>query len=137
MLTKKKMLFAEAREMGKTPTQAAIYAGCPEKSADRAGWRYEKDKEILEERERIRELNTLVPILQKNSAPPPKNTKFEDPIDFLVHTMNDVTQDIRLRLDCAKQLLPYQHCKKTPENVPLKPSKSKQEKPGGFRPRAV
>lgn len=36
----------------------------------------------------------------------------DDPVAFLVRLMNDVSEDVRVRADAAKALLPYKHAKK-------------------------
>ena len=54
MLTKKKKLYAKAREEGKNQKDSAIYAGTPEGSAKVVGSRYERDPDVIHYRDRLR-----------------------------------------------------------------------------------
>lgn len=38
--------------------------------------------------------------------------KYEDPLEFLKAVMNDVSEDVDVRKDAAKAMLPYVHAKK-------------------------
>lgn len=57
MLTKKKRLYAEARESGKNQKDSAIFAGCPENSAKGSGSRYEKDPDVKKYREKLKSVS--------------------------------------------------------------------------------
>jgi phage terminase small subunit len=46
-LTEQKRRYAEARMSGASKKEAAIAAGCPEKTASQAASRYEKDPDVL------------------------------------------------------------------------------------------
>lgn len=109
MLTQKKRLYAEARMAGLNMTDSAIAAGCPEKTAQPAGSRYEKDADVIAYMERANAPKPAEPepiaAVQPAQAPPepPKiPLRFEDPLEFLRHVTNDSAEDPRLRLDAAK-----------------------------------
>lgn len=163
MLTQKKRLYAEARERGETMLASAIYAGCPEKTAQQAGSRYEKDPDVKLCRERLRAGEPMPEIETREKKPTARDTiphalikaaenirksaaagsakeyEFSDPKAFLMHVMNDQLEDPRLRVDAAKTLLPYEHIKK--ETGGKKTTKQNEAENlaqvSKFRPRAV
>lgn len=52
-LTEKKKAFALAKQKGKDNKEAAILAGCPEKTASAAGARLAKDPDVIAYLERL------------------------------------------------------------------------------------
>lgn len=109
MLTQKKRLYAEARMSGLNITQSAIAAGCPEKTAQPAGSRYEKDADVRAYIKRAKAPKPVKPEpiaaaqpAQAPPEPPEMPLRFEDPLEFLRHVTNDSGEDPRLRLDAAK-----------------------------------
>lgn len=109
MLTQKKRLYAEARMSGLNMTAAAIAAGCPEKTAQPAGSRYEKDADVIAYIKRAKapkpaepEPIAAVQAPAPQPEPPKMPLRFEDPLEFLRHVTNDAAEDPRLRLDAAK-----------------------------------
>lgn len=130
-LTKKKRLYVEARDkMGKSITDSAIYAGCPEKTARQAGSRLEKDPDIASYRQRLAAGEDAVEgskpvkprVVTKRepkevAAAPPmtgedgKAFVTDDPIAFLKKQMNMEGEDPKLRQDAAKALLPYMYAR--------------------------
>lgn len=117
MLTGQKRRFALALMSGSTQTAAAIEAGYSEKSARSQGSRLAKDPDVIAFMSRKRsEANGVSPASKEAQEPPPvvnTTTKtFEDPLDFLKSVMNDVSEDIDIRKDAAKAMLPYIHQKK-------------------------
>jgi phage terminase small subunit len=114
MLTQKKRLYAEARLSGLNMTDSAIAAGCPEKTAQPAGSRYEKDADVIAYIERAKAPKPAEPepiAAVQAPAPPTEQPKmplrFEDPLEFLRHVTNDSAEDPRLRLDAAKAWASY------------------------------
>lgn len=103
-LTLKKRLYADALMAGANQTDAAIAAGCPEKTAAAAGSRYAKDPDILkyikaknaEEKQR----DAGVVHVKRNVA---------DPRDALLELLND--PDPKIVLSAASTLMPYFHAK--------------------------
>ena len=119
-LTEKKKAFALAKRNGKDNKEAAILAGCPEKTASQAGSRMLKDPDVVAYIERLKanghvkhdvnaEKNIERPIVTRidvaNAGAKP------DPLEFLISIFSDPVEDIKLRLDAAKAALPYIHGK--------------------------
>lgn len=103
-LTVKKRRYADARLAGATKKEAAIAAGCPEKTASQAASRYEKDPDVIaaiSRTVRIREPDYQV------DANPHIPAKSDDPKTYLTQVMNDLEADPKQRLDAAKTLMPY------------------------------
>lgn len=129
MITKRKRLYAQARQAGKNQTDSAIFAGCPAKTAAQAASRYEKDPDVIALRSRAAMGETLEEptpepkqttpkstpppaqkeVYQKPPAPPVNGD--EDPLVFMRQMMCDPEEDPRLRLDAAKALAAYVHPK--------------------------
>ncbi len=105
-LTERKRLFAKAREEGKNCRESAIAAGCPEKTANQAGSRYERDPDVVALRRSIK-----AGIIGETGEDPYGFEKADDPKKFLRQVMNCAIAEMRDRLDAAKALLPYEHRK--------------------------
>lgn len=102
-LTKKKQKFIEGIRQGMNQKEAAIYAGCPEKSAKQQGYRLMQDRQVQFYLERdIQPKNINIPEIINNSA---------DPLELLSQLMNDELVDMHTRLEIAIFLLPYFHSK--------------------------
>lgn len=133
MLTAQKRKFAVALMSGMSQKDAAIKAGYSEKSARSKGSQLAKDPEVIafigrKKREVIEtddvptyRQNVYTPAVnnpEKNRAPvippeaPPVAGAFDDPLKFLMAVMNDSTEEIDVRKDAAKAMLPYIHPKK-------------------------
>lgn len=108
MLTEQKRRYAQARIDGMRKKQAAIEAGCPEKTAAQAATRLEKDPEVqaamgrIMRSEEIRtgnepsaDLETYIP------------AKANDPLEFMRGMMNDFEAEPKLRLEAAKALAAF------------------------------
>ncbi|KNC16727.1 terminase [Pseudomonas sp. RIT-PI-a] len=130
-LTPKKRAFIGAVREGASNKDAAIAAGCPEKTASAAGSRLAKDPDVIAE---LLKLNALHPVKAPvktvkgpeataaldqapTDEPDPsfdlsKALRFSDPKDFLLATMNDFEAEAKLRLDAAKALMPFIHPRK-------------------------
>ena len=119
-LTEKKKKFAHAHLDGMDNKQAAIFAGCPEKTASQAGSRMLKDPDVVAYIERLKanghvkhdvnaEENIERPIVTRidvaNAGAKP------DPLEFLISIFSDPVEDMKLRMDAAKAALPYIHGK--------------------------
>ncbi|EPV8458615.1 TPA: terminase small subunit [Serratia marcescens] len=117
MLTGQKRKFALALMSGSTQVAAAIKAGYSEKSARSKGSQLKKDPDVIafmkkKQGEKVRvdhqaEAAIYPPPLVNNTV-----KEFDDPLDFLKSIMNDVTEEIDVRKDAAKAMLPYLHPKK-------------------------
>ncbi len=133
MLTAQKRKFAIALMSGMSQKDAAIKAGYSEKSARSKGSQLAKDPEVIafiaRKKKEVVETDEAPTYGKKvytaavNStdhntdhiAPlqhPPVNGSFDDPLKFLMAVMNDGTEDIDIRKDAAKAMLPYMHPKK-------------------------
>lgn len=129
-LTPKKRAFIAAVREGASNKDAAIAAGCPEKTASAAGSRLAKDPDVIAE---LHKLNALHPVkgpVKTVKGPEPaapdqvpadepdpsfdlsKALRFSDPKDFLLATMNDFEAEAKLRVDAAKALMPFIHPRK-------------------------
>lgn len=104
-LTEQKRRYAAARLSGMTKKEAAIEAGCPEKTASQAASRYEKDPDVQAAMGRA-----VVAEAAKTKAPPAADpdpyipAAAGDPLEFMRAMMNDLEADPKLRLDAAKAL---------------------------------
>lgn len=109
-LTEQKRRYADARLSGMSKKEAAIFAGCPEKTASQAASRLEKDPEVQAAMGR-----TIAVEAKKKTDPPPVDpdpyipAASDDPMIFLRKMMNDLEADPKMRLDAAKALMPYVH----------------------------
>lgn len=117
MLTQKKRLYAQGRMLGKTQTDAAIFAGCPAGTAAQAASRYEKDPDVVAHLFRLRsgapepqavkvkrEPRPKAEKPPKEVAPPPAPTVADgdDPIAFMMAIWQNEEEDPKLRLEAAK-----------------------------------
>ncbi|MBV2181693.1 MAG: terminase small subunit [Castellaniella sp.] len=113
-LTEKKRRFAAAKRSGLSNKEAAILAGCPEKTAAQAGSRMAKDPDVLaaiERTEAVEQVKAEAKSQGREVALPDLGKMYSDPQDFLKAVMNDPEQDAKLRTDAAKALMPYVHQK--------------------------
>lgn len=107
-LTDQKRRYADARLSGMPKKQAAIEAGCPEKTAAQAASRYEKDPDVIAAMSR-----TVAVQERKKSAPPEVDPSphipatAADPLEFMRQMMNDLEAEPKLRLDAAKALAAF------------------------------
>lgn len=133
MLTAQKRKFAVALMSGMSQKDAAIKAGYSEKSARSKGSQLAKDPEVIafisRKKKEVIETdevptygkNVYTPAVnspEKNKVPvtppeePPVAGKYDDPLKFLMAVMNDTSEEIDVRKDAAKAMLPYIHPKK-------------------------
>ncbi|CAI2786394.1 terminase small subunit [Serratia ficaria] len=117
MLTGQKRKFALALMSGSTQVAAAIKAGYSEKSARSKGSQLKKDPDVIAFMKKKQGEKVRVDHHAESAISPPpliNNTvkEFDDPLDFLKSIMNDVTEEIDVRKDAAKAMLPYLHPKK-------------------------
>lgn len=113
-LTDKKRRFADALLSGASNREAAIQAGYSEKTASQAGSKLAKDPDVLAHIERkraIAEAREEAKAEGKSFNLSDLSRRFTDPKDFLEAVMNDAGEEMRLRFDAAKTLMPYHHGK--------------------------
>lgn len=107
-LTEQKRRYADARLSGASKREAAIAAGCPEKTASQAASRYEKDPDVMAAIGRKQAVNTVVkstlPAGDPNPYIPPQ---VDSPLVFFEKVMNDTAADPKLRLEAAKALASF------------------------------
>lgn len=128
MLTAQKRKFAVALVSGMSQKDAAIKAGYSEKSARSKGSQLANDPEVIafikrKKKEKV-EVDDVPTFGKKVNTPavtdapqqPEENSGaigvYEDPLDFLKAVMNNAVEDIDIRKDAAKAMLPYIHSKK-------------------------
>lgn len=99
--TEQKRRYAAARLSGLTKKQAAIEAGCPEKTASQAATRYEKDPEVQAAMGRQVVIQSKADILPADPDPYIPS-QADDPVEFFKRMTNDLEADPKLRLDAAK-----------------------------------
>ncbi|WP_269522045.1 terminase small subunit [Acinetobacter baumannii] len=115
-LTEKKKAFALAKRNGKDNKEAAILAGCPEKTASAAGARLAKDPDVIAYLERL-EKATPEQVVKHDVKPLTTNTTIQaaknlaDPLAFLESVYTDPVEDMALRVRAAQAALPYIHGK--------------------------
>ncbi|MFC0710703.1 terminase small subunit [Azorhizophilus paspali] len=107
-LTEQKRRYAAARLSGMTKKEAAIEAGCPEKTASQAASRYEKDPDVQAAMGR----QIAAEAKKKAEAPAVDPDPYipdaaNDPLEFMRQMMNSVEADPKLRLDAAKSLAAF------------------------------
>ena len=114
-LTLKQRKYAEARMTGLSKKEAAIAAGCPEKTASSNGTRMEKIPKVKDYLDRLKRIESeTVPGSGYDIPPAPAieaDEYIEDPKDFLKKVMNDRLLDSKVRTQAAIALLPYDHQK--------------------------
>src|ERR1044071_2679497 len=134
-MTARKRKYAEARMAGMSMKDAAIAAGCPEKTARQAGSRDEKDPDVIAMIARAHSADVVETIDdhapdQPAAMPAPVQhqpeievetvaeqeeatkafyipKKADDPLDFFREVMNDLMAEPKLRLDAAKALAAF------------------------------
>lgn len=103
-LTKKKQKFIEGIRQGMSQKDAAIFAGCPEKSAKQQGYRLINDDQVRFYLDRdIKPKNINISQIINNA---------DDPLELLLQFMNDEQVDMHTRVEIAAFLLPYFHAKR-------------------------
>jgi len=110
-LTEKKRRFVAARQSGASNRDAALAAGYSEKTASQAGSRLAKDKVVLAHMARQQAVKATHTVSQQESIAI-QAQKHADPQAFLLAVMNDEGEEMRLRMDAAKALMPYLHARK-------------------------
>lgn len=113
-LTDKKRRFADALMSGATQKDAAIQAGYSAKTAAQAGSRLAKDADVLAHIERrgvVAEAKEQAKEEGKSLNIDSLSKLYSDPMDFLRAVMNDGGEDVKLRVDAARVLMPYVHAK--------------------------
>ena len=115
-LTEKKKAFALAKRNGKDNKEAAILAGCPEKTASAAGARLAKDPDVIAYLERVE--NATPEQVVKHEVKPlttfttiAASRNLSDPLEFLESVFSDPVEDMALRVRAAQAALPYVHGK--------------------------
>ena len=114
-MTDKKRRFAAALASGLSNRAAAVEAGYSEKTAAAAGSRLAKDGDVLAEIARkgaVKAAKAEAKASGREINLPDLSQMYSDPKDFLVALMNDTAEDVKLRLDAAKALMPFTHQKK-------------------------
>ena len=113
--TEKKRRFVEALRNGKSGKDAAIAAGYSKKGASQAASRLMNDPDVIEALDRYEKVNKAKEEAKAEGKPfdiSALSQMYSDPKDFLKAVMNDPSEEVRLRVDAAKTLMPYEHTRK-------------------------
>lgn len=112
-LTEQQRKYAEARFDGCNKREAAILAGCPEKTAAQAGSRLEKHPNVIAHLARLKAGESAKNPSAGSDAPPPDGLQpfYDDPMEMLRESMNNRLLDPKIRIQAAVALLPYSHQK--------------------------
>lgn len=113
-LTDKKRRFADALMSGASNRDAAIQAGYSEKTASQAGSKLAKDPDVLAHIERKKAVTQAKEEARSEGKAfnlTDLSKLYSDPLVFLKAVMNDGGEDLKLRVDAAKAMLPYTHGK--------------------------
>lgn len=129
MLTKQQKMYAKGRCEGMSKRAAAIASGCPVATASQQASRYERNHKVVDHM--IRLGMNISPITappegeRRKRVYPPNQTlidaalkieerskvvsskEFTCPLDYMLHVMNEVQEDPKLRLDAAKALASF------------------------------
>lgn len=111
-LTDKKRRFVQALQSGLSGAKAAVAAGYSEKGASQAASRLMSDADViaaLERKEAVEQAKAEAKAQGKPLSLPDLSKMYSDPQDFLKALMNDAGEDMKLRSDAAKALMPYVH----------------------------
>lgn len=113
-LTEKKRRFADALMSGASQAEAAVAAGYSEKTAKQQGYKLARDADVQRHIERTKALAGE----KKQAGDEGRQVnlgdltrQFDDPADFLRWVMNKPDEEMRLRQDSAKALMPYEHAR--------------------------
>lgn len=114
-LTNQQRLYAEARFAGLNKKNAALAAGCPEKTAAQAGSRLDRHPNVIAHLARLKANESqTVPGAGVDATPPGIDVNliiYDDPMELLKAEMNNLTLDPKTRIQAATALLPYTHQK--------------------------
>ena len=113
--TDKKRKFVAALQSGLSGAKAAVAAGYSEKGAPQAASRLMKDPDVLaalKRKEIVEQAKAEAKAAGKEINLPDLSRMFSDPKDFLKALMNDAGEDMKLRMDAAKALMPFTHERK-------------------------
>ncbi len=113
--TDKKRKFVAALQSGLSGAKAAVAAGYSEKGAPQAASRLMKDPDVLaalKRKEIVEQAKAEAKAAGKEISLPDLGKMFSDPKDFLKALMNDPSEDMKLRMDAAKALMPFTHERK-------------------------
>lgn len=113
-LTPKKKKFVEAINSGMTKAKAAIHAGYSEKTAAQMATKLMKDKDVLcaiERKEVVNQAKEKAKTQGKTIDLPDLSKMYSDPKDFLLAVMNDASEELKIRVEAAKVVMPYLHGK--------------------------
>lgn len=113
--TDKKRRFVDALRKDLSGKEAAIAAGYSERGASQAASRLMKDPDVIAALERHKKINKAKEEAKEQGKVfdiAALSQMYSDPKDFLSAVMNDPSEEVRLRVDAAKTLMPYFHTRK-------------------------
>lgn len=107
-ITAKQQNYADARFNGASKKEAAIIAGCPDKTASQAASRLEKHPHVIAYLDRMKKHDCNITGGEDQNIET-SGVKFSDPKEMLRYSMNDPLLDPKTRIQAATALLPYEH----------------------------
>lgn len=117
-MTDKKRQFIKARKMGMNQTEAAVFAGYSEKTAEVQGSRLMRDpdvaKHLVDVKDGVKSDVKVDEVLETDVTPTPQDVKkaarlYSDPLEKLLDLMN--CGDQKTEFEAAKVLMPFVHGK--------------------------
>lgn len=118
-LTEMQQSYVDHRAQGLRQREAAVAAGYSAPTADKQASALERrediKKAIAKARKSLRAGGVDVPkeeeLTERQKLQQMPREKYADPIDFLTDLMNHKHHPVAMRMDAAKQLLPYTHAR--------------------------
>jgi phage terminase small subunit len=118
-LTEMQQSYVTNRAAGLRQREAAVAAGYSATTADKQASALERrediKKGIAKAKRAMRGDGVTVPkddeLTERQKAQQMPRAKYTDPVDFLTDMMNHKHMPAAMRLDAAKQLLPYKHAR--------------------------
>ncbi|MBV6304926.1 terminase small subunit [Candidimonas humi] len=139
-LTDKKRRFVVALQSGLAGAKAAVKAGYSEKGAAQAASRLMKDADVkaaLERKKAVNKAKAEAKASGREFNLPDLGKMFSDPKEFLKAVMNDPSEEMKLRVEAAKTLMPFDHGKVADQGKKgAKADAAKKAATGRFAPKA-
>ena len=117
MFTEKMQLFCVNRANGLRPLDAAIAAGYAPTGGSVTASRMEARKDVQTEIARLKKRGDArpsvdVPTSEASGAPWRLKDKYASPLELMRDVMNNPKAPLGIRIQCAKDVLPYCHARK-------------------------
>jgi len=136
-LTDKKRRFVAALQSGLSGAKAAVQAGYSEKGAAQAASRLMKDPDVkaaLERKDAVNKAKAEAKATGREIKLPDLSRMFSDPREFLKAVMNDPEEEMKLRVEAAKTLMPFTHGKVADQGKKAAKDEAAKKAAGRFSP---